>query len=350
MRVSRNRGNVLAFGRVDTIPPVQSRRMTTYLRVGYRDPDTSAVWAQVVASPTSYNYKLPKAANAAADTIKTDTTQSQLQVFAGIGANRGPFSVQGMARVRRSDSTSLVTPILSGGFSARGLGLRASYEGQSIDSLARLEAVGEYLPTGFTRVGGAFDRVTDIRGDSLATTGIRAWAGLRIREVWLDVGILRRDSVGLFPPYLIGAINDTSGSRAEGMTASIEGRVWRSLHANIWAVKWKDTLSLYRPQYQTRSEFFVRTSLPNRFPRGNFGFLLSARHEFRSATLIPAGTAGVLRASGSHAISTLLEIRIYTAVVSWQVRNTIGSRNYEAPDYLRPRTTNFYGVRWEFWN
>ena len=58
----------------------------------------------------------------------------------------------------------------------------------------------------------------------------------------------------------------------------------------------------------------------------------------------------VLRAAGDHSLSTLLEVRIATAVISWQVRNTVGSRNYQAPDYLRPRTTNFYGVRWEFWN
>ena len=65
--------------------------------------------------------------------------------------------------------------------------------------------------------------------------------------------------------------------------------------------------------------------------------------------LFPIGT-GVLPAAGEHAVSGLLEIRIATAVVSWQVRNVVGSRNYLAPDYLRPRTTNFYGVRWEFWN
>jgi hypothetical protein len=37
-------------------------------------------------------------------------------------------------------------------------------------------------------------------------------------------------------------------------------------------------------------------------------------------------------------------------VASWQIRNVLGTRNYEWPNYLAPRTTNFYGVRWEFWN
>jgi hypothetical protein len=53
IRVSRNRGDILGFGRPDTIAPVNSRRTEGYLRVGYRDPDTSKVWGQIVAAPTT---------------------------------------------------------------------------------------------------------------------------------------------------------------------------------------------------------------------------------------------------------------------------------------------------------
>jgi hypothetical protein len=321
------------------------------LRVGYRDPDTSAVWAQVVASPTTYNFKLPSTqSSSAADTVRTDTTSTQLQVVGGVGTNRGPLALQAMARVRRQDSTTLVTPVLSASYSLRGFGARASFEGKSADSLSRLEAVAEVLPISILRVGGAFDRVVDARSGDLATAGIRAWAGIRIREVWLDGGVIRRDSVALFAPAAIDAAGDTATGTANGLTASVEGRVWRSVRVRLWGVKWADTIGLYRPQYQTRSEAFIQTNLPERFPKGNFGFLLSVRHEYRSASLIPSGPGEVLRASGDHALSSILEIRIATAVVSWQVRNIVGSRNYQSPDYLRPRTINFYGVRWEFWN
>jgi hypothetical protein len=350
-RVSRNRGEIFAFGRPDTVAGVDSKRMTGILRVGFRDPDTSAVWAQLVASPTTYNFKLPSAGTPAPDdTIKTDTTRSQLQLFGGIGTNRGPLALQAMARFRHQDSTSLITPVLSASYSLTGFAARASFEGRSADSLARVEAIAEALPTPFTRVGGAVDRIVDAGAGDLATIGMRAWAGVRLREVWFDAGIIRRDSVRLPAPALIDAAGDTASAAANGLTASIEGRVWRSVRANIWAVKWADTASLYRPQYQTRSELFIQTSLPKRFPKGNFGFLLAIRHEYRSASLIPSAAGEVLRAAGDHAVSSLLEIRIATAVVSWQVRNVVGSRNYQAPDYLRPRTINFYGVRWEFWN
>jgi len=79
MRVSRNRGDIRAFGRADTIHGVDSKRSEGYLRVGYKDPDTSRVWGQVVASPVTYNFRLPSATSTTTDTIKTDTTRSQLQ-------------------------------------------------------------------------------------------------------------------------------------------------------------------------------------------------------------------------------------------------------------------------------
>jgi hypothetical protein len=201
----------------------------------------------------------------------------------------------------------------------------------------------------FVRVGGAIDRVVDHSSNDLATTGMRAWAGLRVREVWFDLGVMRRDSTHLTAPALVGASGDSAVGAANGVTASIEGRMWRSVRANLWAVQWLDSSRFLRPQYQTRSEVYVQTNLPNRFPSGNFGFLFSARHEFRSRSLVPVGSQ-LLPGVGEHSVSALLEIRIQTAVISWQVRNIVGSRNYQLPDYLRPRTTNFYGVRWEFWN
>jgi hypothetical protein len=349
MRVSRNRGVIRAFSSLDSVRGIDSRRTEGYLRVGYKDPDTSRVWAQVVASPTTYNFKLPSATSTTTDSIRTDTTRAQLQVLAGIGTNRGPLSLQAMARVRHWDTVTLVTPVLSASYSARGVGLRANWESVSRDSLARMDVVGEVLPTAFWRIGGAADRIVDHNAGSLASHGLRAWTGVRLREVWFDVGVLRRDSVQLPAAVPVTATTDSASSAATGITASIEGRVWRSLYANVWGVEWTDSSRLQRPRFQKRSELFIRTSLPERFPKRDFGFLLSVRHEYRSRTLLPVGAA-LLPGVGEHSVSSLLEIRIQSAVVSWQVRNVIGSRNYEAPGYLRPRTTNFYGVRWEFWN
>ena len=180
--------------------------------------------------------------------------------------------------------------------------------------------------------------------------GLRAWAGLRIASLWVDGGLIRRDSAALIAPTLLGASGTSISPSAAGLTLRVSGRVWKALFADINALRWNDTAALYRPKYTTRSELFVQTSLPGRFPKGNFGMLVSARHEYRSASLIPSGSKGTLRAQGERSLSTVLEFRIYSAVISWQVRNVIGTRNYQTANYLGPRTTNFYGVRWEFWN
>ena len=62
------------------------------------------------------------------------------------------------------------------------------------------------------------------------------------------------------------------------------------------------------------------------------------------------GVPPILAASGYRTISTLLEIRILSATVSWQFRNLLGEPYAQVPTFRMPRQTNFYGVRWEFYN
>ena len=45
-----------------------------------------------------------------------------------------------------------------------------------------------------------------------------------------------------------------------------------------------------------------------------------------------------------------LEVRIQTAVVSYQFRNLLQERYVMVPGFQMPRQTQFYGVRWDFWN
>jgi hypothetical protein len=122
------------------------------------------------------------------------------------------------------------------------------------------------------------------------------------------------------------------------------------LDADAWAIRGNDSLGVYRPQYQTRSELYVSTNLIERFPSGNFGLLASIIHEYRSAAYFPVARTLLERVGGYRTYSTLLEIRIADAVVSWQFRNFLGERYTQVPFFSAPRQTNFYGVRWQFWN
>ena len=77
--------------------------------------------------------------------------------------------------------------------------------------------------------------------------------------------------------------------------------------------------------------------------------MFSVVHEYRSGVRFPIPTASVRRhVPGYRTISTLLEIRVLSATVSWQFRNLLGERYAQVPFFIMPRQTNFYGVRWEF--
>ena len=130
----------------------------------------------------------------------------------------------------------------------------------------------------------------------------------------------------------------------------MRGRLYRAINADAWAVAWSDTTGFYRPRYQTRSELYIQTNLLDRFPKGNFGLLASLAHEYRSTTRFPTRGKGVLDVGDSRTLAFKLEIRIQTAVVSYQFRNLLQERYSLVPGFNLPRQTQFYGVRWEFWN
>jgi hypothetical protein len=132
-------------------------------------------------------------------------------------------------------------------------------------------------------------------------------------------------------------------------TGAVRGRIWKAINADISALKWTDSIGSYRPQYQTRSELFVRTNLLDKFPTGDFGLMASIIHEYRSGDHLPFPNTENFRSTvGYRTLSTLLEIRILSATISWQFRNTLGERYAQVPGYIMPRQTNFYGVRWSF--
>jgi hypothetical protein len=116
-----------------------------------------------------------------------------------------------------------------------------------------------------------------------------------------------------------------------------------------------------RPAAEARAELYVRTKWLTKFPRGQFGLNATAIYEYRSATQFrtdgsisgnggAATATGTTQAAGSTSASTLIEVRIQNAVVSWQYRNIVGTNRALVPGYLVPRQTNIYGVRWDFFN
>jgi hypothetical protein len=256
----------------------------------------------------------------------------------------------------------LSTPSVRASFALDRLAVSAFREGKSSDSIARSDVTARFAPLPFVALIGAVGRATDSRvaDNSFTATYLRVEAGLRVRNLWLLGGVVRRDSVRLSPPHVfdttfVAAYEPT----ATGMTVAVRGQLWRLLRADVSAIRWNDSTGFYRPRYQTRTELSARTNLLEKFPSGNLGLLGAVVHEYRSGTNFPVltgrttdspGVSSVLNVPGYRTISTLIEIRILSATISWQFRNILGEKYSQVPSFQMPRQTNFYGVRWEFFN
>jgi hypothetical protein len=78
--------------------------------------------------------------------------------------------------------------------------------------------------------------------------------------------------------------------------------------------------------------------------------LTSLAHEYRSNVRFALPGDSSVSTGHVRTVAFKLEIRIQTAVISYQFRNVLQERYELVPGFLMPRQTQFYGVRWEFWN
>lgn len=359
---------------LDSIPSVNSTRSDMYARVAYADPDTSLFWGQVMAVTSKYDYgglrTLPlinnptTAADSAFNSQPLDTSEVRSQYLLTAGTVRGPFRLSATERLTGGGDRTFSTPSVRGSFLTRLVAVSGRLEGKSSDSISRSDVTAQLTPLSFISVTGSVGRTTDTRAkDSSITSNYeRADLGLRVKNLWLLGGMIRRGAVRLSPPSIFDTPKDSvaaaarpndltvrSEGPATGATIGVRGQLWRLIHADAWAVRWNDTTGFYRPRYQTRSELYLHTNLLDKFPSGHLGITASIVHEYRSGVNFPVGD-GVQTAPGYRTISSLLEIRIMTATISWQFRNFLGERYSQVPGFIMPRQTNFYGVRWTFFN
>jgi len=348
LRNDRNRGTTLTVPAGDSVPSIESTRSDLYARFGWGSTE-SGPWVQGLASGSKLAYGGHGSSSSVASGV-ADTTRYRSQYVLSAGYGLGPWHVSVTQRYRAGIYRRVATPSARAGFDTRTVALSAMAEGRGLDSTRRMEISGVVHPLSFVMAAASVG--SEMReGDSVSSRQFqRAEAGVRLKDVWLTGGVLRRNAVVLRAPTIFSSsLIDTAEASVQGLFATIRGRVWKSLYADAQGVQWNDTGSVYRPKYQTRAELYVSTSLLNRFPSGNFHLLASAVHEYRSSSLWPTAAAPT-RVDGYRVISTLIQVRILTAEVFWNFRNLLGERYSQVPNYPLPRLTNIYGVRWEFWN
>jgi hypothetical protein len=357
LRTSPDRGTIRAMARsgfTDSVVAVAATETNAYVRVGYGDPEAGP-WAQLLAGAQEYKFRGHPATTVAPDEGEPvpdpDTTRYQAQYVLTGGVTWRGIRLSASDRLRALEGEHHHSPAVRASVTSRLLSLSALAEARDIDANPRAEGTVRFAPLSFVALGGAVATrpPEDSRGEPAATT-VRAEAAVRVRDVWLGGGIVRRVASSLAPPTIYSRrFVSSSEPEATGAFATIRGRLWGPLYADVSGIRWQDSVGFYRPRYQARSELYVATTLPERFPSGNFGLLASLLHEYRSHALFPTET-GADRAGGYRVLSGLIEIRILQAVLTYQYRNLLVEDYVTIPGYPMPRQTQFYGVRWEFWN
>jgi hypothetical protein len=353
LRATPNRGAIFSAQRRDTILSLAATETDAYLRVAYGDPDAGP-WAQLILGGQEHRFRGHGVPATETPDVEPDldTTRYQAQYTLTGGVTWRGLRLSATDRLRASDGTEYHSPAVRVSFTSALLAASLLAEARGENATPRADAIVRFTPLPFVSIGGAaaVARADGPAADVTQTTAFRAEAAVRLWGLWLGGGLIRRDAASVPPPVIFSRrYRSRLEGQASGIFVTVRGRIWGALFADATGVQWQDDGGFYRPRYQARSELYVATTLPRRFPSGNFGLLASLQHEYRSHALFPA-TDGVDRAGGFRALSGLVEIRILQAVLSYQYRNMLVEQYTTVPDYLMPRQTQFYGVRWEFWN
>ncbi len=331
-----------------TIPRVNSIRRDAYARVGLGDTDRGG-WLQLVLGGQSFTRERiddPKVFPI--DTLEEKRSRNQLVGALGWSGDVVRASITSRTYAG-DDGFQSLTGRLSLAHRIAGVSALGEWRGDDSSSLGEVSV--RLSPLSFLSFSGVASlrrHPAGLQANDLVTA--RGEVALRIRSLWFSGGVVRLDSIHVTPLVVFDSLYVPHG---EGPTmalyGAVRGRVWRAIHADVFAFRW-ERQGFYRPQLQLRSELYVRTRWLKKFPSGQFGALISVRHDYRDGIAFPTDE-GPEVARSSHELSSLIEIRLVDAVLFWRQRYTLGQLpNEYVPGFTVPRQLTLYGVRWDFWN
>lgn len=361
---------VLGHQVADSIPALRATRTDAYVRGAYGDPE-SGPWLQAVAAVSAFREgtaqtgsRLPRPVTHA-DSVRgfgvlADTQPSRAQyVFAG-GLTKWGARISATSRIRIYNGLTVTSPSARASWDTRfgAVSARAERNGFNHDNV--VEAGITALPLPFVSLSAVAEREQGANDGTPPGNSLRAEAALHYDQAWIAGGVLLRDSTLVDVPAVYYSDYSFADPRhpplrlavgqARGTFLTVRGKLYHDVGLDAMATRWMSP-DLFRPQFESRTELYFRTKWLSRFPDGQFGFNATAIHEYRSTTTFPAPDATTTtNVRGAHVLSTLIEMRIRTAYISWQYRNIPGQIYGLVPGYRMPPQTNFYGVRWEFYN
>jgi hypothetical protein len=335
------------------MPRFRGTSRMTYARVGYGHPEQGS-WGQLMAVTRSFREET--ATPAGAEPVP-DSTIAAAQYIAAGGLSVGPLRLSATNRfhVRESSNVNALEGRALIGAGPLSLAARTERRGGGLSSVEEVTAtVAPLAFMGLTFSAARRGAGIDVIEEGNLTT-LRAEAAVRLGELWMSGGVIRRGEVrvpglAVFDDEYVAAVD----AEATGFVAGARGRIWREVGAAVWMVRWEEA-GWYRPQVQVRSQLFVRTHWLSRFPRGNLEILASITHEHRSAVPVPRAVDGGLLIGADVAepldfLTSRVEVRLLDAVLFWQQRLAVSPVVEFAPGFVPLQAASIFGVRWNFWN
>lgn len=358
-RAARTRNPTFATGGVDTVPPFTGRTELSYLRLARGTPGTGAPWVQFIASGTSFSEKSPKSVTtfggAPADTA--DTTAFHAQYVLTGGVDRGDLRTTAILRYRAYNGRGNFSPALRGEWDHGALFGSVYAERAAEDSTMRIDAALRYRMGTRIALTGGVSRRSPTSGSSAtasatasATTSATTFEGaIRVRDAWIAGGVTSQPAANIIAPNVFGAkLTAATTPSVMGKTFALWGPLYRAISFDIRGVLWPEARE-YRPQNYVRARVGVDTDWRSRFPHGDFTLRASLLVEHMGGVLIPRAPESIILPAASP-MSSMVEIRVKTATITWQFRNLLGAQYQTVPGFDMPARTNLYGVRWRFTN
>jgi hypothetical protein len=342
------------------LPALDATRHDAYVRVGYGDPDRSR-WLQIIAATSRFVETNTKTSTTGTTTGTStapftgdtvDTTASRAQYVATAGVRLLGATVSATARYRTVRNRWFLTPSARIAYERGSFSATAFAEQQESDSTFRGDVSARVYLLPFLSVAGSLGRNSPLEGNERPTSmAYRGEVGLPVGRLWATGGNMTIDTTLVPGPRAYDTLyQDVAAGARHATFATLSGPIWKGVGINVVAQQWPSGKA-YIPEYQVRSQIYASTSWLSKFPQGNFHVLAAVTHEYRTDIDFPVPTGqDPQRSSQYRVMSTLFELRLYDAVISWQYRNILGDIYRVVPGYTAPRAINYYGVRWDFFN
>lgn len=364
LRVGRQRGEQVREGPGAPLPALDAVSSTAYVRAGFGDPD-SGPWLQAIAARQQFVIRKPPITvldtipgpggggpggspeEPDTVTIAGDTARSARQYVVAGGLAFGRLRLSGTARAREWGGRLRLTPSVRATVDLQRATLGAFLERPAGAGGVRAELNARIQPLSPL----SLELVTArwVSGAAPGFTAFRAGIGVRAGRLWIGGGTFKTDGVTSLAPVLFDTgFRAPAAEPVRGIYGLARGKVFRDIGLDLVGMRYLGAAP-FHPEYQVRTRLYLDSDMRQRFPSGNLHILIALTHEYRTQVPFLAGN-GELLASQYRTWGLQVEVRLLSATLSYQFRNFMNEEFMQVPGFAMPRPTNFYGVRWEFWN